>query len=317
MNGPTTEPSREHLRELERTTLLQGLGRKHRRRMIELATIGEVEPGTPIVRDGGPGDAFYVILSGHAEAETQQGAVAELGRGDHFGELSLIDEAPRAAMVRAVGRVTLARIPRDAFRELLTAEPELAVALLPGMALVVRDLLRVDAAGIPDYGHVGAWRRLEGKAPIPSDQAGSFLEGRDSLGWLLLLRHVGLFAALPDQHLRRVAALFSVVRFPDGATVVVAGARGDAMYVVLDGSARVRTPGGHIRLLGPEDCFGELALIDGAPRSATVSAVGELTTARVGRRDFQKLLKGEPGIAVGLLQGLVRTVRDMQGITQI
>jgi len=316
MSGPTTGPGRERLRELERTTLLQGLGRRHRRRVLELAVIDEVEPGRPIVRAGEAGDAFYVILTGEAEAETQQGAVAELGPGDHFGELSLIDGAPRAATVRAVGRVTLARIPREAFAELLTSEPELAVSLLPGMVLVIRDLLRADASNIPDHRQVGAWRRAEGETPLASDRAGDFLEGRDALGWLLLLRHVDLFAALPDQHLRRVAALFSVVRFPDGATVVVAGMRGDAMYVVLDGSARVRTPGGHLRLLGPDDCFGELALIDGAPRSATVSAVGELTTAKVGRRDFQKLLKAEPGIAVGLLQGLVRTVRDMQESTR-
>lgn len=317
MSGPTTEPGKEHLRELERTTLLQGLGRRHRRGVIELATIDEVPAGRAIVHAGEPGDAFFVILSGEAEAKTQQGEVAALGPGDHFGELSLIDGAPRAATVRTAGPVTLARIPREAFLDLLGSEPELAVALLPGVALVARDLLREDSSSIPDHAQVGQWRRAEGEAPLASDQAGAFLEGRDALGWMLLLRHVGLFAALPDQHLRRVASLFKVVRFPDGATVVVAGARGDAMYVVLDGSARVRTPGGHLRLLGPDDCFGELALIDGAPRSATVSAHGELTAAMVGRREFQKLLKAEPGIAVGLLQGLVRTVRDMQAGTPV
>lgn len=316
MSGPTTEPSREHLRELDRTTLLSGLSRRHRRRVLGLAAIDEVASGRPIVRAGDPGEAFFVILSGDAEVELRTGA-AKLGPGDHFGELSLIDGAPRAATVLAVGDVTLARIPREAFMDLLTSEPELAAGLLPGMALVVRDLLRADASGIPDHGRVGAWRRSEEGTPIPSDQAGDFLEGRDALGWLLLLRHVGLFAALPDQHLRRVAALFRIVRFPDGATVVFAGTRGDAMYVVLDGSARVRTPGGHVRVLGSEDCFGELALIDGAPRSATVSAVGQLTTATLGRRDFQRLLKAEPGIAVGLLQGLVKTVRDMQGSVEV
>ncbi|MBE0528286.1 MAG: cyclic nucleotide-binding domain-containing protein, partial [Thermoleophilia bacterium] len=71
-------------------------------------------------------------------------------------------------------------------------------------------------------------------------------------------------------------------------------------------------PSGHSRELGADDCFGELALIDGAPRSATVSAIGELTTAKIMRSDFQKLLKAEPAVAIGLLDGLVGIVRDLQ-----
>ena len=138
------------------------------------------------------------------------------------------------------------------------------------------------------------------------------LEGRDALGWLLLLRHVGVFETLSDRHLRHVARLVTVERFEDGSTVVLAGARGDSLYIVLDGRARVGTPSGHTRMLGVDDCFGELSLLDGAPRAATVSAIGVLTTAKITRVDFQKLLRSEPGMAVGLLDGLVETVRDIQ-----
>jgi CRP-like cAMP-binding protein len=129
---------------------------------------------------------------------------------------------------------------------------------------------------------------------------------------LLVLRHVGVFEAVSERHLQRIAHCVTVERYADGANVVLAGARGDAMHIILSGRARVRTPSGHTATLAEDDCFGELALIDGAPRSATVSALGELTTARITRKDFQKLLKSEPAIAVGLLDGLVRTIRDMQ-----
>ena len=90
---------------------------------------------------------------------------------------------------------------------------------------------------------------------------------------------------------------------------------GDALHIILNGRARVRTPGGHTRALGTDDSFGELALIDGAPRAATVTAVSELTTARIARADFPELLKAEPDIAVGLLDGLVAIVRDLQSAT--
>ena len=104
----------------------------------------------------------------------------------------------------------------------------------------------------------------------------------------------------------------TVERYDRGATIVVAGAPGDALHVILNGRARVRTPGGHTRALDTNDCFGELALIDGAPRAATVTAVSELTTARIARADFQKLLKAEPDMAIGLLDGVMPTVRDLQ-----
>jgi CRP-like cAMP-binding protein len=108
-----------------------------------------------------------------------------------------------------------------------------------------------------------------------------------------------------------------VERYEPGATIVVAGAPGDALHVILSGRARVRTPGGHTRALDANDCFGELALIDGAPRAATVTAVSVLTTARITRADFQKLLKAEPDMAIGLLDGVMPTVRDLQSATAV
>ena len=54
--------------------------------------------------------------------------------------------------------------------------------------------------------------------------------------------------------------------------MVLAGARGDSLHIILDGRARVRNAERHTRMLEVDDCFGELSLLDGAPRAATVSA---------------------------------------------
>jgi CRP/FNR family cyclic AMP-dependent transcriptional regulator len=131
-------------------------------------------------------------------------------------------------------------------------------------------------------------------------------------GWIPVLEQVPLFQALSKRHLGRVARLAELKRFKSGAAVVRAGARGDAFYVMLDGSARVETPDGHTRDLHAGDYFGELALLDGAPRAATVSAIGSLATARIARTGFLKLLRDEPAIGVGLAHGLVSIVRDLQ-----
>jgi CRP-like cAMP-binding protein len=298
------------LEALERTPLFQALPRRHRKRVADLAELRRYADAAVIVRTGEPGDSFHVMLDGDARVTTPDGQERRLAAGDHFGELALLDGAPRAATVTADGEVTTGRVSRTDFQGVLHEEPTLAVALLPGLALVARDLLRIDAQHLPDHGRVGERQEAEGEAPAETE--GRPLEGIDALGWLMVLRHVGVFEALPERHLHSLAKYVTVERFADGATVVVAGARGDSLHIILNGTARVRTPSGHSQSLGADDCFGELALIDGAPRAATVSAVGELTTARITRADFQKLLKAEPAIAIGLLDGMLAILRDMQ-----
>jgi CRP/FNR family cyclic AMP-dependent transcriptional regulator len=71
-------------------------------------------------------------------------------------------------------------------------------------------------------------------------------------------------------------------------------------------------PGGDEIVLKPGDAFGELALIDGAPRSVTAVAGPGLCTGCVKRADFRRLLRDEPAIAVGLLPGLVGIVRYLE-----
>ena len=298
------------LKALERTPLFQTMPRRHRKRIAALATVKHYGNDEIIVRQGDPGDSFVVMLKGDVLIAPSAGDERLVVSDEYFGELSLIDGEPRAATVSAVGPVTVACIDRTDFRALLGDEPGLAVGLLPGVALIIRDLLRTDAQHIPDHGRVG--ERPDDRDAAPAEAEGQVVEGRDALSWLMILRHVGVFAALPEQHLHRLAKYVTVERFADGATVVAAGAKGDSLHIILNGRARVRTPGGHSRALGTDDCFGELALIDGAPRAATVSAVGELTTAKITRADFQKLLKAEPAMAVGLLEGMVSILRDLQ-----
>ena len=132
-------------------------------------------------------------------------------------------------------------------------------------------------------------------------------------GWIPVLERVPVFQALSKSHLRRVARLAELKRYKSDAVVVRAGERGDAFYVILDGSARVQTPDGRTRDLHDGEFFGELALLDGAPRAATVSAIHSLATARIARPKFQKLLRKEPAIGVGLARGLVVIVRELQG----
>jgi len=160
-------------------------------------------------------------------------------------------------------------------------------------------------------------KRTEGKATRASDppdptQTGTTLEGPSALGWLSLLSEVPLFRALSKRHLRHVTDLVELRRYKEGSTIVRAGTPGESFCIVLDGHARVETPTGQSKMLGAGESFGELALLDGAPRSATVSATDDLTLGRIGRPAFLKLIREEPTIAVGLAKALVVIVRELQ-----
>jgi CRP-like cAMP-binding protein len=130
--------------------------------------------------------------------------------------------------------------------------------------------------------------------------------------WAALLGDVPLFAGLSKRQLRRVAGLGRTRRFEPGSLLIRAGDPGDAFYVVLDGAARVRPRSGRTAKLRSGDFFGEMALVDGAPRSADVEAVGEVLTMRIGRASFTKLLKREPQISAGLMAALAARIRSLE-----
>jgi CRP-like cAMP-binding protein len=294
----------EHMLALNEVPLFRGLSKRHLRRFARLLQIKHYR-SSPVVRAGARGDSFHVILDGRAEVQPLQGHNVVLQPGDSFGELALLDGAPRDATVSAVGELTTASIQRPAFLELLRKEPAVGLGLAQELVAIIRDLQGQE-------GRPGTERQLDrllDTAPSGTDAA---IEGRTSLGWLSALAQVPLFRELSGRHLSRVVRLAELRRYGSGVAVVRAGAPGDAFHILLDGRAQVRPAKGRELILEPGDFFGELALLDGARRAATVVAIGDLTTARIARADFLKLLKGEPQVVMGLLRGLVRIVRALE-----
>jgi CRP-like cAMP-binding protein len=112
---------------------------------------------------------------------------------------------------------------------------------------------------------------------------------------------------------RKIAALTKEIRFPSGGAIVRHGERGDGFFVVLEGTASVvRAAGLPPLTLGPGDYFGEIALIDGAERTATVMAQTEVRCLRLGTAPFLKMLRSEPDIAVLMLKQLAWRIRELQ-----
>jgi CRP/FNR family cyclic AMP-dependent transcriptional regulator len=123
---------------------------------------------------------------------------------------------------------------------------------------------------------------------------------------------VPLFAGVPARHVRRIAALGSAANFDAKTRIVSAGDPGDAFYVLLVGRAEVQRGRGRANVeIGPGAYFGEMALLDGAPRSATVVAKSETTCLMLARKQFEKVLKDEPAVAYALLRTLAARLCEL------
>jgi pyruvate,water dikinase len=124
------------------------------------------------------------------------------------------------------------------------------------------------------------------------------------------LVHVPLFSALAGPDRDAIARLFTPRVFASGETVTKEGSDAAAFYLIESGSATVTVHGAFRRTLQPGDYFGEIALIDGRARSATVTADGELVCQGITLWDFQPLVQRNTTMAWTLLQTLAGMLRE-------
>jgi len=123
------------------------------------------------------------------------------------------------------------------------------------------------------------------------------------------LRRVALFADMDRRQAEQIARLLKVRHFAKGETVIVEGSGGAAFFLIDSGEATVTRKGVHLATLGPGDYFGEIALIDGGPRSATVTASTDLCCYGLTFWEFRPLIERNGTIAWKLLQALAKRLR--------
>lgn len=124
------------------------------------------------------------------------------------------------------------------------------------------------------------------------------------------LAAVPLFSQLSAKERRQVAQALGVHHVAAGVMLVRQGEAGDTFYVLLDGTAKVVRNGRRVTTLEPGAWFGELAVLDPAPRNADVVTLTDATVGMLDAVTFRKLLAGLPAMNARLLQGLARRVRE-------
>lgn len=131
-------------------------------------------------------------------------------------------------------------------------------------------------------------------------------------GKVQLLKNVSLFSACTSKELSRIASLAEEVRVPAGTTLTAEGKPGREFFAIADGQAKVMLRGKKLAALGPGSFFGEMSLLDQAPRAATVTALTDMTLLVLDARSFSTLLDQAPSVARKILRGMAQRIRNLE-----
>lgn len=231
-------------------SLLHGVNVLHSLDMASLEDVAAraqriaVPTGTEVIRQGEQGDAYYVVESGEAEVLLDGFHIGRLRPGSGFGERALLRATPRTSTVRALTELTLYAIDRVSFVSTITGQPP---------ETLEDAVVQVQRAG-----------------PDPSARP-----LREVLGDVTFLQE------LSPEELARVAETATIEDWKPGAVITREGETATVFFVLLSGRASTTIEGRHVSELLPGDAFGEIGVLHGVKRTATIVAAEASSTCRV------------------------------------
>ncbi|HVV74979.1 MAG TPA: cyclic nucleotide-binding domain-containing protein [Mycobacteriales bacterium] len=137
------------------------------------------------------------------------------------------------------------------------------------------------------------------------------MKDRGRMSPLDVLAEVPLFRGCSKDELKHIDRAATPADYPAGHVLCTEGAIGRELIMLLDGEAAVQRGGKPVATVGPGDFIGEMSLLDGGPRSATVTASTELKALVLPTREFWQVLDEVPALAHRLLRTLAERLRAM------
>ena len=129
------------------------------------------------------------------------------------------------------------------------------------------------------------------------------------------LERVPIFEGCSTRQLRAVADISKVVEVPERTVLTRQGEPGEEFFIIVDGTALVTLSMTKRHRLKPGEFFGEMSLLDGGPRSATVKAETDLRVLVINRAHFWELIRAVPELTQQMLVGLSRRLRELEKAT--
>ena len=126
---------------------------------------------------------------------------------------------------------------------------------------------------------------------------------------VLFLKGIDLFSQIPSEDLAQVAHIAEEVQFDKGQYMIREGEMGESLYMVVDGQVIGLKGDQALVTLGEKEVFGEMSILDSAPRSASVAAATDVSLLKIEREDFEDLMAEKMEIARGVIKVLLRRLR--------
>lgn len=127
---------------------------------------------------------------------------------------------------------------------------------------------------------------------------------------VLFLKEVSLFKNISSERLAKIATIAKEVEFSKGERIINEGDEGDSLFILIEGGVSIIKGKETIANLGPKDFFGEMAILDSEPRSATVVADTDIISLKISREDFTEILIDEHEIMLAIIKSLVHRLRQ-------
>uniref|UniRef100_A0A6A7G8V8 Camp-dependent protein kinase regulatory subunit n=1 Tax=Hirondellea gigas TaxID=1518452 RepID=A0A6A7G8V8_9CRUS len=328
---------------LKDVAVLSSLDKYERAIVADALTEVEYQDGEYILTKGDPGDEFFIISEGAADATKRLSddsekpeVVMTMMVGDYFGELALINNAPRAANVIAVGPTKCVKLDRDSFERLLGPCRDIIRRTKASYDRIEKHLAiqRIEAiSGGQVTGTPSNYRR--GRRRGVSSEASSDLRSEMLLQWsppvhpksaeqhgriLSSVRSNLLYQNLPDQTIQMVVDAMFECRFSAGDFVIRQDENGDNFYVVDEGicDCYLNQPDGKPPLLvktyGHGESFGELALMYDSPRAASIKARTDVILWAMDRMTFRRVLMDTTSRKRKMYEAFLETVPLLAGL---
>lgn len=132
------------------------------------------------------------------------------------------------------------------------------------------------------------------------------------MGRLGALKNSPLFEGVSDAEIESLESLFEEKRIPEGKTVFVENMPGESLYLIEQGTIKIskmlaESDEKILVILGPDDFFGEMAILERTPRSATARVAEDASLLSLQRKDFEALCEGSPKLGLKLMRNIIRT----------
>jgi cAMP-dependent protein kinase regulator len=249
--------------------LFSDLKKEELSRVMERIQTRHLGKDAIICREGDPGDSIYIISHGRVSifrhaSGGEKVRLAELKEGDFFGEFGFFADAKRHATVEALAETELLEIMKEDLEKIIQEFPSVSKVLFKFYKE----------------------RVLEN-----------------------LLAFSALFQPFSVEERKKVVDKFTMEKFPSGALVLEEGAAGDCLYIIKKGEVEAFTesPRGEILTLArlkEGDFFGEISLLTGRPRTASVKALRPVELARLNKKDFDQIAAHLPPVTKTLEESL-------------